>query len=53
LIRFGVSVSIAVAAILAGVRAYRSSLGENALGALLGVLLVTAVRAQPHPLEPG
>jgi len=52
-IRFGLPVSIAVAAILAGVRARRSSLGESALGALLGVLLVTTVRAQPHPLEPG
>jgi len=52
-IRFGVTVSIAVAAVLAGVRARRSSFGEDLVGAALGLLLVSMVRAQSHPLELG
>ena len=50
MIRLGVSVSLAVAAVLAGVGAKRASLGEGVLGAALGLLLVTMVR---DPLELG
>jgi hypothetical protein len=52
-IRFGVPVSIAVAAVLAGVRPRRSAFGESLVGAALGLLLVSLVRAQSQPLELG
>jgi hypothetical protein len=50
-IRIGVSMSLAVAAVLAGVRAQRASLGEGLIGAALGLLLVNLVREQRDPLE--
>lgn len=53
MIRFGVPVSIAVAAVLAGVHARRSAFGESLVGAALGLLLVSLVRAESHSLELG
>ena len=53
MIRIGVSVSLAVAAVLAGVRAWRASPGEGLIGAALGLMLVNMVREQPDALEPG
>jgi hypothetical protein len=52
-IRLGVSVSLAVAAVVAGVRAQRASVGEGLIGAALGLLLVNMVRDQPDRLEVG
>ena len=53
MIRLGVTVSLAVAAVLAGVRAQRASLGDGVIGAALGLLLVSMVREQPDRLELG
>ena len=53
MILIGVSVSIGVAAVVAGVRAHRAALGEGLVGAALGLLLVNMVRRQSHPLELG
>jgi hypothetical protein len=52
-IRLGVSVSLAVAAVVAGVRVQRASVGEGLIGAALGLLLVNMVRDQPDRLEVG
>jgi hypothetical protein len=52
-ILIGVSVSIAVAAVLAGVRAHRAALGEGLVGAALGLLLVNMVRQPSPPSELG
>ena len=53
MIRLGKAVSLAVAAVLAGARAQRASLGDSLIGAALGLLLVSMVREQPDPLELG
>ena len=53
MIRLGVTVSLAVAAVVAGVRAQRASLGDGVIGAALGLLLVSMVRGQPDRLELG